>query len=460
MSQNFITDRTHRPFKLARPPLPFVATDMGTSHYVHVEDSSEAKDRDEVPQELRKRLAELGWAEEDSGAIDPRVELIKTPLSILPANQPDRLEVGSGDLTSVPPVSPLSSPHTSPRKPRLNRDQPQASLQPSEEAAALLRRNSSSGGPVSGVKRKAVFVPPLTLIFPRLAKLVYDSNIMVSSAARTTILDMMRNDPALLTRPILDYLSGENKDIPLAISIFGALLHIRRVLPPPLTHNIFNNLAGFLKYISKNITTADALQDFGLVVPIMARIATQVSGLTIREIRRSKIEHFVIPSGSLWFSASAPKGPMFPQYLEKSNNPFEPFPPSLMSITMIRVSQNMMFLSMLKRNYQDVQVVRKNMSRLVLPSLHDDGFTKNLEMYDFMPRKLVSGTRPSLSNTTVEVLSLMISRSHILLVAQIFRSMPRHLSDRRELAILIDGLNRTLVVHGDDINIVSQVLIG
>ena len=115
---------------------------------------------------------------------------------------------------------------------------------------------------------------------------------------------------------------------------------------------------------------------------------------------------------------------------------------------------------MLKRNYQDVQVTLKNMSRLVLPSLDDEGLTKNLEMYDFMPRKPVSSTRPSLSKETVQALSLMISRSHILLVAQIFRSMPRHLSDRRELAILIDGLNRTLVVHGDDINIVSQVLIG
>jgi hypothetical protein len=283
---------------------------------------------------------------------------------------------------------------------------------------------------------------------------------MVASAARTTILDLMRNDPALLTRPILDYLAGENKDVQLAVSTFAALLHIRRVLPPPLTHNIFNNLAGLLKQISKNVDTMDALQDFGLVVPIMARVATQVSGMTMREIRRSKIEHFVIPSGSLWFSSSAPKGPMFPRYLGDSKNPFEPIPPSLMSITLIRVSQNMMFLSMLKRNYQDVQVVRKNMSRLVLPSLDDEGLTKNLEMYDFMPRKPVSGTRPSLSNDTVQVLSLMISRSHILLVAQIFRSMPRHLSDRRELAILIDGLNRTLVVHGDDINIVSQVLIG
>ena len=87
-------------------------------------------------------------------------------------------------------------------------------------------------------------------------------------------------------------------------------------------------------------------------------------------------------------------------------------------------------------------------------------FHQNLDMYDFMPRKLILGTRPSLPNTTVEVLSLVISPSRILLIAQIFRSLPRRLSDRRELAILIDGLNRTLVVHGDDINIVSRVLIG
>ena len=38
--------------------------------------------------------------------------------------------------------------------------------------------------------------------------------------------------------------------------------------------------------------------------------------------------------------------------------------------------------------------------------------------------------------------------------------MSRHLNDRHELAVLVDSLNRTLLVHGNDINIVSQVLIG
>ncbi|KDR79961.1 hypothetical protein GALMADRAFT_242128 [Galerina marginata CBS 339.88] len=450
MTQNFLTDRTHRPFKLARPPLPFIATDIGTSLYVHIEDSKENKDNDDVPLELRQRLAELGWAEEDAGVVDPLQEWIRTPMSILPANQLDRMEVGTADL--APPHSPLSSPQPSPRKPN------SPTLQP-EDASALLRRNSSSGGPISGVKRRAVFVPSLTLVFPRLATLLFDPNFAVASAARTTILDLMRNDPALLTRPVLEHLVGDNKDIKLAISTLTALMHVHRLLPPPLTHNIFNNLAGFLKLISKDTDSVDALQDFSLVIPVLASIATQVSGMSIKEIRRSKIEHFVIPSGSLWFASSAPKGPMFPRSLEESRDPFETVPPTLVSITMIRVSQNMFFLAMLKRNYQDVQVVRKNMSRLILPSLDDLGLTKSLDLYDFMPRKHQPDTRPSLKNGTVEVLSLVLSRSYILLVAQIFRSMHRHLSDRHELAVLVDGLNRTLIAHGDDANIVSHVLI-
>jgi hypothetical protein len=38
--------------------------------------------------------------------------------------------------------------------------------------------------------------------------------------------------------------------------------------------------------------------------------------------------------------------------------------------------------------------------------------------------------------------------------------MPRHLNDRHELAILIDGLNRILLTHGDDIGVVGQAMIG
>src|SRR6266545_1009499 len=91
-TQNFLTDRTHRPFKLGRPPLPFVATTLGSSFYIPVEEVEQNKEGD-VPKELRKRLEELGFKEEDATEEDPRQELIKTPLSILPLDQMDRIEV-------------------------------------------------------------------------------------------------------------------------------------------------------------------------------------------------------------------------------------------------------------------------------------------------------------------------------------------------------------------------------
>ena len=461
VSQNILTDRTHRPFKLARAPLPFIATDLGTNLHVHVDEPNENREGDDVPLELRKRLAELGWVEEGAGVVDQRQMWIKTPLSLLSASQLDRLAGGSGEYGAQSP-SPSPSPHPSPKK---WVDPSQQMQQQAEEAAALLRRTSSSGGPLNVVKRRAVFVPSLTPIFRRLATLVHDPNFAVSSAARMTLLDLMRNDPAILTRPAFDLFVGEHKDIQSAISTFAAFLHTRRALPPPLTHHIFNNLAGFLKMAARD-DISNAFHDFGQTVRILTNIATQVSDLSIREIKRSKIESLMIPSGSLWYSSLAPKGSMFPRNPRASDNPFEPAPPfesvlqNLISITMIRVSQNMFFLSMLKRNYQDVQVIRKTMSRLVLPSLEADEMQKALEIQDFMPRRHIPNDRPSSRNNVVDNLSLMVARSYILLVAQIFRSMSRHLSDRDELAILIDGLNRTLLVHGDDINIVGQVLIG
>lgn len=452
-TQNFVADRTHRPFKLARPPLPFIATDIGSPLYVPSADPQEARDPDDVPLELRRRLAELGWTDEDGVIIDPRNELIKTPFSILPVAQWDRQEVGTADVVGGP-TSPLGSPQHA----RNMRAQREYSQQASEDALGLLRRSSSAGGVASGVRRRAVFVPPLTLVFPRLCTLVADPDFAVAAAARTTLLDLMRNDPALLTRPALDLLAGEGHDVPRAVTALAALLHVRRALPPPAAHNIFNNLAGLLKLLARADAQPGALADFGLIMPVLARLAPQVSALSMREIRRAKIDHFVVPTGALWFTSTAPRGAMFPRGPDDVDNvdPFETPTARLVSITFVRVAQNMFFLAMLKRSALDVQVVRKNMSTLALPALDAGGPPRVLELPDFTPRHARSVAR----NEEVEVLSLMVARSAVLLIAQIFRSMPRHLSDRAELAVLVDGLNRALVLHGDDINIVSHVLIG
>lgn len=448
LSQNVVTDRTHRrPFKLARGPLAFVATDIGSSLFVLEEDVSQSKDA--LPLELRKRLAEIGWAEEDEVA-DQQQEWTRTPMSLLPSTELDlagNVAPTMQTSSSAPLASPLASPMNTPSSPG--------------KGADLARNKSSSSRHFHGVKRRSVFVPSLSAIFPQLAALVYDPDFAVATAARDTILDLMRNDPALLTRPIFDLLTEGTDTFAVAITSFRALEHVAQILPPAMAHHVFNHLAGFLKYVAKNVETPYALGAFANTVPTLARIVTQVSDMSIREIRRAKVEIFLVPSGSLWFPSTSPAGPMFPRIYEPSDNPFESAPSHLVDITMIRLSQNMLFLAMLKRNPQDVQMIRKNMARLVLPSREDKGDAKPLKLHDFMPCKAGSQRHVSSSaDASLIGLSLMISRSYLLLVAQIFRSMSRHLNDRNELAVLIDGLNRVLLAHGDDIGIVSQALVG
>ncbi|KAG2154177.1 uncharacterized protein EDB93DRAFT_1269271 [Suillus bovinus] len=435
LSQPFLSDRDHRrPFKLARDPLPFVPTDIGSSLFVLEQEDDGNED---MPKELRKHLAEVGWLDEKRPT-DQKREWVRTPLSLLPSTLQDRNASSAERLQS----SPLSSPASTPTKPRSNSDV-------SDDHLSRLSSNPTS----RGIKRRAVFVPALGTIFPQLVSLTLDSCIDVSCAARVSVMDLLRHEPALLIRPILDLLASNHEEA--ATTAIRGLLHLNQHLPPAMAHYTFNHLAGYLKFLAREVTSTDALRNFALAAALLSNLVTQVSEMSIREIRRAKMDWFLIPSGSLWFTASSPSGPMFPKALPLSESPFE-IPPSLISITMIRVNQNQLFLSMLKRHSQDVRVIRKTMEHILLPST-DALSTRSLELPDFVPRQLFAQRDGPESILTT--LSLILSRSHLLLIAQIFRSMSRHLSDRSELIIFIDGLNRILLRHGDDIGIVSQSLI-
>ena len=420
---------------MTRGPLPFTSTDVGSSAYIPEEDPDQAKDN--IPLELRKRLAEIGWGADD-GPVDELKEWIRMPMSLLPTHDLGGLSSGSHDL----PPSPSQNFNSS--------------LGDKVDELGLLRRNSSTGGPQQqNIKRKVVFVPSLTSVFPCLASLVFDPRFTVSSMAKQTLLEFMRNDPALLTRPVLDLFTGNEKDMQSAILTIRAFLHVQSVLPSPMTHHIFNHLAGFLKYSARQTEDDDALEDFACVIPVLARLVTQVSGMSMREIRRAKLETFFVPSGSLWFPSSAPVGPMFPRKPWPLDDSSDEVSSELVSMTTIRVSQNLMFLAMLKRNPQDVEVIRKNMSRMEFPSANPSA-TRPLELVDFVPQR----SRDCGDDSTLGSLSLMLSRSHLLLITQVFRSMSRHSNDRAELSIMVDGLNRILLTHGDDIGIVGHVMIG
>ena len=444
LSLSYIPDRIHRrPFKLARPPIVFVPTDVGSTAYVHDENPDETNPGyvQTLPLDLRRRLVEMGWANENK-PVDEHLDIVRTPLSLLPSNHLDRLTSSSDNDYSpiLDDHSPTSSPTASP-----------SSKSPSPNGR-LLRRSSS--GSSQYIKRRSVFVQPLIVIFLHLASASMDEDFFVATTCHRLLVDFMREDPSILCRPVIENLAGDSKSYKLetAISTLRIFLHTRKMLPPRLTNYVFNHLAGFLKYAAKEYSTSsEVFQEFAMTVPVLARYAAQVSEMSLRVLRRAKIELFLFPTGTLWFPDTAPSGPMFPRG-PSGNNPSAQAS-QLMWMVMIRISQNMLFLDMLKRHQQDLHVIRKNLCRLTLPPISSgpderDPFSSPFSQVP-VEEKFVHNFR----------LSLSLSRSHLLLITQLFRSMSRHHSDRKELVDLMDGVNRILLRHGDDIGIVSHSLI-
>ncbi|KAI0631245.1 hypothetical protein C8Q77DRAFT_1062302 [Trametes polyzona] len=445
LNQEVILDRSYRrPFKLTRPPILFVPTDIGTSAFEMEEDPNDFKDSKGhvLPLELRRRLSEVGWAEE-RGEMDPKTQWIKTPVARLPTTQLDSLS-SNAESDAGPQESPSPSPSPEPSP---TRSSPRESPLGGRDSGSITQTKA---------KRRPVFVATMVALFPRLSAMTKDSDFVVASTARNLILDLMRDDPSVLARSVFHDISGDTPDVVSAVTTLRNFLHCEFVLPPGMAHHILNHLAGFLKSSMKHTEAVNPLQSYGYSSPIIAKLVPQVSKISMRDIRRAKVDMLFIPSGSLWWNEAAPVGPMFPRVLEASHNPFETLPPSVVWVTMVRTAQNMLMLNMLRRNAQDVKVIRKNLSTLVLPIAYDRSDTEAIPLHAYIPAK--QPTRPS-PNPALTALSLTLVRSHLLLLHQVFRATSRHLNDREELALLLDGLNRILLAHGDDVGIVAQAML-
>ena len=433
-SQTVILDKTfRRPFKMARPPISFVPTDIGSSQYIKEEDETTKNNKNALPLELRKRLMEIGW-DDDEGPLDQRLEWATTPMSLIPSM--DLAKVDNGDTLSAGTQPPAFDT---------------LSKSPVEREASPKRGSMTD----TAVKRRPILVTSLLSIFPRIVSLALDSDFVVANAARNLVLELMRDDPASLSRPVLSAMTGKGDEMSSAISTLREFIHVSHRLPPATAHYVFTHLTGYLKFAARQMDTIDALHGFAYTVPILSKLISQVNGMVMREVRKAKLEVFLVPNLSLWFPPTAPTSPMFPQALGGTRDSLT-VAPKLRWITMIRTAQNTLFLSMLKKNPQDVHAIRKSLEGFSLPG---DDHMGPIHLVDFIPDRTGKMAR-EMKDPVLSGLSLVLSRSYLLLVAKVFRSMSRHMNDREEFGLLVDGINRVLLVHGEDLGIVAQAMIG
>ena len=282
------------------------------------------------------------------------------------------------------------------------------------------------------------------------------SDFVVANTAKTLILDLMRDDPPMICRSVFHELSGEAGELTSAITTLRDFLHCEPILPPGIAHHLLNHVAGFLKSAMRQTEAMNPLHGYGYSMPIIAKLVPQVSKMSMRDIRRAKMDMLLLPSGSLWWNDAPQPGPTFPTSLQTNYDPFDTLPAPVVWVTMVRTAQNLLFLNMLRKNAQDVKVFRKNLTTLVLPVNFDDMQQSAIPLTAYVPSQEQARAPP---NPALTALSLTLARSHLLVLHQVFRSMTRHLNDREELALLLDGINRILLAHGDDVGVVAQAML-
>ncbi|OCF58018.1 hypothetical protein L486_04045 [Kwoniella mangroviensis CBS 10435] len=258
LAQRILTDRRGPVFQFTSKTLDFVATEIGSPNWVpphDVQDAALKKFGRTLPLELRQRLMELGWSEDES--LQAKSDWEQVPVSALPALQYQQEGV---NVERSP--SPMRS---------------------------LTRKGSSgSGNSVTGKRRKAVFSPTLLAIINEQARaLAGEIDGPISTTSLEIVRLLQRDDPTGLLRPIAEGFGD------VFLDSLARLNCIFATLTPGFAYAALNSLVGHLKTVLRNSPHFD---HHALALATISRLVPSTSEFSLRDIRKNKAEHVLLPA--------------------------------------------------------------------------------------------------------------------------------------------------------------------
>jgi len=315
-------------------------------------------------------------------------------------------------------------------------------------SAGMISRKSSMGGS-GGARRRSIFVPLMASVVASLPTLTTDADPFIAMVSRDLLFTVARDDPALVCRPLFEALEGISPPVSEVATQVHATINMQAALPPTLSYYVFNHLAGYLKAASRDaVDSHQALRSYASIMPDVSRLASHVSDLSVRELRRNKLEMLVLPTFDLWFRRSLLVGnlPSAP-----TDDDPERAERGLEAIISIRTAQNIFLWNLLRRFPKEAPSIRKGMMALQLPCASH--IARPLDVGQFVME------RPSESNAPeITLRSLTLSKSYLVLVTQLLRTYSPTTSDRAEIATLIEGINLTVLMHGSDLTVLGMAL--
>ncbi|KAI8969954.1 hypothetical protein BDF20DRAFT_915847 [Mycotypha africana] len=426
---------------------PFVPTDLGSNRFTLDEPRwmAKLKNASNFPVELKRQIQELGWDDEDNGEEQEALKKVLTPLALLPSLFLEKEEE------------------------RMNED----------DNPGLIRRNGKSAdiSKLINRRKRASTVQALTVSFLSMVDLLNDDYGGTFNSLHELLEYFLRDDPSHFLRTFLNNLGKfkleRHKDI---LTRVRFLVSIQSKLPPEFTHILFNYLAGMLKWLVRENRSKDGLILMTLIHPILAELILSTNDLSIRDLRKNKIEHLLISTGRFWFTHEQPAG-IFPRYLSDVRTPFTilDIPQEIFSVAVLRISHIQFLTNYLIRYPREVYAVKKMLQDyepLPIPSVKES--TRWATQEDYFPDiaqrsnqntaadKICVETakrQSSQSTIDIEMLSGVRARVWLRFIDILLTGLNKNYNDREELEQILKGINTIIANHSYDFNIVGQALI-
>ncbi|AUB27882.1 hypothetical protein CKF44_01613 [Cryptococcus neoformans] len=318
LSQPILTSRRGPLFHFPNKTLEFVPTEIGSSEWVSpqdVQDTQLQKFGQTLPLELRQRLNELGWSDEDE--LKGNSDWEQTPVSSLPglAFQSDGNLI-NGD-TSGRPSSPMRS---------------------------LVRKGSSaSAGSSSNKKRKAIFAPLfVNMTYDQMTILAGEVDGPISATSLEVVRLLQRDDVISFLRPFTERMKNQ------FLNAMERLDRVTNFLTPGFAYSAINAIVGYLKTSLK--TNAD-VEYWDIALASVVRLVSSVSEISLRDIRKNKAEHVLLPAS-----------------IHEEDGGFKIHAPWRRGQRGVQTAQLLILNEILKANPREVYLVKKMLHSLPIQS--------------------------------------------------------------------------------------------
>lgn len=456
MSQEYIhISSRKRPFRGEGGAFstPFVPTDLGSSQFAFDEPRwmTKLKNAGNLPPELKRQIQELGWNDANHAEENEALKKVLTPLALLPSlflEEEDEVKSMDGNGT---------------------------------------RRHGKKVISISRIinrRKRIATIMSLTVSFMSMIDLLNDNYGGASSALHEMLEYFLRDDPTLFLRPFLNDLGSFKffrcRDI---FTRIRYLINIQHKLPPGFTHVLFNHLTGMLKWMAREPRyRGQSLTLMTLIHPILSQLVFSSNELTLRDLRKSKVEHLLVSTGSFWFTHEQPAD-MFPRGPSNNKTPF-----SLLNIqmevflvAMLRISHIQFLTNYLVRYPREAYAVKKILQdyesilnngkrRRHRWSIYEDHFpdlchrkrrASTSYLYGFHDARDDTKPRasPSQQRVDTETIAALRARTWLKFIDTLLYGLNKNYNDCDELEHIFSSINTILCEHSHDFSVISQVLI-